>query len=91
LDLIYESYVPKREDIDRRSFVRHRIILSRTKTKLVNKVRSLLDKYDYQTDLTDIFSKIPISTVMDNIVYIFRTDCQWKVFPTTKEYGYGSI
>jgi transposase len=55
--LIYESYVPKREDIDRRSFVRHRIILSRTKTKLANKVHSILDKYDYQTNLTDIFSK----------------------------------
>jgi transposase len=56
-DLIYESYVPKREDRDRRSLVRHRITLSRTKTKLVNKVHSILDKYDYQTDLTDIFSK----------------------------------
>src|SRR6476661_5353851 len=56
-DLIYESYVPKQEDRDRRSLVRHRITLSRTKTKLVNKVHSILDKYDYQTDLTDIFSK----------------------------------
>ncbi len=37
-DLIYESYVPKQEDRDRRSLVRHRITLSRTKTKLVNKV-----------------------------------------------------
>ncbi len=57
-DLIYESYVPKREDRDRRSLVRHRITLSRrTKTKLTNKVHSILDKYDYQTNLTDIFSK----------------------------------
>jgi transposase len=55
--LIYESYVPKREDRDKRSLVRHRITLSRTKTKLVNKVHSILDKYDYQTNLTDIFSK----------------------------------
>ena len=37
-------------------FVRHRITLSRTKTKLVNKVHSILDKYDYQTDLTFIFN-----------------------------------
>ena len=37
--------------------MRHRITLSRTKTKLVNKVHSILDKYDYQTNLTDIFSK----------------------------------
>jgi len=56
-DLIYESYVPKREDRDKRSLVRHRITLSRTKKKLTNKVHSILDKYDYQTNLTDIFSK----------------------------------
>jgi len=53
--LIYESYVPNSEDRDKRSLVRHRITLSRTKTKLANKVHSILDKYDYQTDLTDIF------------------------------------
>src|SRR6476659_7591100 len=56
-DLIYESYVPKRDDRDKRSLVRHRITLSRTKTKLANKVHSTLDKYAHQTDLTDIFSK----------------------------------
>src|SRR6476620_4335710 len=56
-ELIYESYVPKREDRDKRSLVRHRITLSRTKTKLVNKVHSILDKYDYRTELTDIFGK----------------------------------
>lgn len=55
--MIYESYVPKREDRDKRSLVRHRITLSRTKTKLVNKVHSILDKYDYRTELTDIFGK----------------------------------
>ena len=54
-DLIYESYVPKQPDRDKRSLVRHRITLSRTKARLVNKVHSILDKYDYQTDLTDIF------------------------------------
>jgi transposase len=37
-NLIYESYVPKQENRDKRSLVRHRITLSRTKTKLVNKV-----------------------------------------------------
>jgi hypothetical protein len=30
-------------------------LLSRTKTRLTNKVHSILDKYDYKTDLTDIF------------------------------------
>lgn len=77
-DLIYESYVPKREDRDRRSLVRHRITLSRTKTKLVNKVHSILDKYDYQTNLTDIFnsksgiewlkSLSPLVTPVDRII-----------------------
>src|SRR6476619_5271574 len=76
-DLIYESYVPKREDRDKRSLVRHRITLSRTKTKLVNKVHSILDKYDYRTDLTDIFSKsgiewlkslTPMVTPVDRII-----------------------
>jgi transposase len=59
-NLIYESYVPKKEDRDKRSLVRHRITLSRTKTKLVNKVHSILDKYDYQTDVTDIFGVLGI-------------------------------
>jgi transposase len=54
-DLIYESYVPEKEDRDKRSLVRHRITLSRTKTRLLNKVHSTLDKYDYKTDVTDIF------------------------------------
>ncbi len=54
-NLIYESYVPKKEDRDKRSLVRHRITLSRTKTRLVNKVHSILDKYDFKTEMTDIF------------------------------------
>ena len=76
-NLIYESYVPKQEDRDKRSLVRHRITLSRTKTKLVNKVHSILDKYDYKTDLTDIFgvsgiewlkSLLPIVSPIDRII-----------------------
>jgi transposase len=77
-DLIYETYVPKQENRDKRSLVMHRITLSRTKTKLVNKVHSiLLDKYDYRTVLTDIFSKsgiewlkslTPLVTPVDKII-----------------------
>jgi transposase len=76
-NLIYESYVPKKEDRDKRSLVRHRITLSRTKTKLVNKVHSILDKYDYKTDLTDIFgilgiewlkSLLPMVSPVDRII-----------------------
>ena len=53
--LISESYVPVKEFRDKRSLVRHRIVLSRTKTKLANKVHAILDKYEYRTELTDMF------------------------------------
>jgi transposase len=55
--LIYESYVPIREFREKRSLVRHRIVLSRTRTKLANRIHSVLDKYDYKTELTDVFGK----------------------------------
>lgn len=57
--------------------VRHRITLSRTKTKLINKVHSILDKYDYKTGLTDIFgisgiewlkSLLPMVSPIDRII-----------------------
>ncbi len=77
-DLICESYVQKQEDRDKRSLVMHGITLSRTKTKLVNKVHSILDKYDYRTELTDIFnsksgiewlkSLTPLVTSVDKII-----------------------
>ncbi len=56
-DLVYESYVPTKEFREKRSLVRHRISLVRNRTILENKVHSLLDKYDYKSDLTDIFGK----------------------------------
>ena len=59
--LVYESYVPVREFREKRSLVRHRIALSRTKTKLANKVHAILDKYEYRTELTDIFGKSGIN------------------------------
>ena len=52
--LISESYVPVKEFRDKRSLVRHRIVLSRTKTKLANKIHAILDKYEYRTELTDM-------------------------------------
>lgn len=55
--LVYESYVPVKEFREKRSLVRHRIALSRTKTKLANKIHAILDKYEYKTKLTDIFGK----------------------------------
>jgi transposase len=55
--LIYESYVPTKEFREKRSLIRHRISLVRNRTMLENKVHSLLDKYDYKTDLTNVFGK----------------------------------
>lgn len=76
-DLIHESFVPKQEDKDKRSLVRHRITLSRIKTKLVNKIHSTLDKYDFETNLTDMFSVsrigwlkslLPIVSPVDRVI-----------------------
>ena len=30
---------------------------------------------------------VPFSKVMDDIVYVLRMECQWKMLP--KEYGFG--
>jgi transposase len=73
-DLIYESYVPKQEDRDKRSLVRHRITLSRTKTKLVNKVHAILDKYDFKTDLTNIFGISGIEWLKSLLPMVSPTD-----------------
>jgi transposase len=56
-DLIYESYVPPKEFREKRALVRHRVALTRNRTMLENRIHSLLDKYDYATDLTDMFGK----------------------------------
>jgi transposase len=56
-NLVYESYVPSKEFRDKRSLVRHRVALVKARTALRNKVHALLDKYEYKTDLTDIFGK----------------------------------
>ena len=55
--LVYQSYVPSKEFREKRSLIRHRISLVRNRTLLENKVHSLLDKYDYKIDLTDIFGR----------------------------------
>jgi transposase len=54
---VYESYVPSKGFREKRSLIRHRVALTRSRTMLENRVHSLLDKYDYKTDLTNIFGK----------------------------------
>ena len=85
-ELTCESYAPKREDRDKRSLVRHRIMLSRTKTKMANKVHSILDKFEYRTELTEAFSKSGIEwlgslsskvTLVDNVIlYTFMASVE---------------
>jgi transposase len=56
-DLVYESYVPSKEFREKRSLVRHRVALVKARTSIENKIHALLDKYEYRTELTDIFGK----------------------------------
>lgn len=56
-DLVYESYVPSREFREKRSLVRHKVALVRSRTMIENRVHSLLDKYEHRTDLSKIFGK----------------------------------
>jgi hypothetical protein len=56
-DLAYKFCVLTKEFREKRSLIRHRISLVRNRTIQENRVYSLLDKYDYKTDLTDIFGK----------------------------------
>ena len=76
--------VPKQEDRDKQSLNRHKITLSRTKTRLVNKVHLILDKYNYKTDLTDIFgvsgiqwlkSLLPKVSPVDRIILSTSIEC----------------
>jgi transposase len=54
---VYESYVPSKEWREKRSLVRHRVGLVKARAAFRNKVHALLDKYEYRTELTDIFGK----------------------------------
>jgi transposase len=56
-DLVYESYVPSKEFREKRSLVRHKVALVRSRTMIENRIHSLLDKYEYRTDLSKIFGK----------------------------------
>ena len=55
--MISESYVLPKEFREKRALVRHRVALTRNRTMLENRIHSLLDKYDYTTELTYMFGK----------------------------------
>jgi transposase len=51
------SYVPNKETRERRSLLRHRATLIKTRTEIKNRIHNLLDKYDLKSESSDIFSK----------------------------------
>ncbi|MDE1829749.1 MAG: hypothetical protein KGI25_05455 [Thaumarchaeota archaeon] len=54
---MYESFYPSKEFREKRALVRHRVSLFKSRTMIENRIHLLLDKYDYRTDLSDIFGK----------------------------------
>lgn len=56
-DLVAASYVPNKETRARRSLLRHRANLVKTRTEIKNRIHNLLDKYDLKSDFSDIFGK----------------------------------
>ncbi|MGD0422890.1 MAG: IS110 family transposase [Candidatus Bathyarchaeia archaeon] len=56
-NLVAASYVPNKETRMRRSLLRHRANLVKTRTEIKNRIHSLLDKYDLKSEFSDIFGK----------------------------------
>ena len=54
-DLIAECYVPAREVRLSRALLSHRVNITQEQTRIKNRIRSLLDKYDLQCEYHDIF------------------------------------
>jgi transposase len=56
-DLVVASYVPDKETRARRTLLRHRAGLVKTRTELKNRIHNLLDKYDLKPEFSDMFGK----------------------------------
>lgn len=56
-DLVAESYVPDKETRARRSLLRHRASLVKTRTEVKNRVHNLLDKYELHSEMSDLFGR----------------------------------
>ncbi|MGQ9513576.1 MAG: IS110 family transposase [Thermoproteota archaeon] len=56
-DLVAESYVPSKQEMEWRALVRHRASLVRTSIDVKNRVQSLLDKYELKHEFSDLFGK----------------------------------
>jgi len=56
-NMVYESYVPQKEFREKRSLIRLHASLIRMKSEMKNKIHSILEKYDYKHDFSDLFGK----------------------------------
>jgi transposase len=56
-NLVATSYVPNKETRMKRSLLRHRANLVKTRTEIKNRIHNLLDKYDLKSESSDIFGK----------------------------------
>ena len=57
IDMIPACYVASASARDNRQLLRHRISLVQDRTRMVNRIRSLLDKYDIKIDSSQLYSK----------------------------------
>jgi transposase len=56
-NLVVESHVPDRQTRTRRTLLRYRASLVKTRTEIKNRIHNLLNKYGLKPDCTDIFCK----------------------------------
>ena len=54
-DLVAESYVPPKQIREMRALMRHRLSLLKMRTMVKNRVRSLIDKYGFRCEFSDMF------------------------------------
>jgi len=56
-DLVAESYVPSKRLREVRPLVRHRASIVRMRTMVKNKIRALIDRYEFKHEHSDLFGK----------------------------------
>ena len=55
--LVAESYVPSRENREKRALIRERASLMKTRTEIRNRIHDLLAKYEFEHSFSDLFGK----------------------------------
>jgi transposase len=57
MDLVAECYVSSREDREKRTLIRERASLMKTRTELRNRIHDLLAKYEFEYGFSDLFGQ----------------------------------